>query len=102
MANKSLEDIFGDQYPELPEQLIKAGIITLALLNQKVFNKNGTYFFEVLGYDMEDSDRIMGILRIKNIDDVLESFFSRSSPIYPSRHVKKSGFIFIVIIIKNR
>ena len=78
MANKSLEDIFREQYPKLPEQLMKAGITTLALLNQKVFNENRTYFFEVLGYDMEDNDRIMGILRMENTEDVLESFIVSS------------------------
>ena len=78
MANKSLEDIFGDQYPELPEQWMKVGITTLALLNQKVFNENGTYFFEVLGYDMEDNDRIMGILQMENTEDLLESFIVSS------------------------
>ena len=78
MANKSLEDIFREQYPKLPEQLMKAGITTLALLNQKVFNENRTYFFEVLGYDMEDNDRIMGILRMENTEDVLESFIISS------------------------
>ena len=78
MANKSLEDIFGDQYPKLPEQLMKAGITTLALLNQKVFNENETYFFEVLGYDMKDNNRIMNILRMENTEDVLESFIVSS------------------------
>ena len=78
MANKSLEDIFEDQYPKLPEQLMEAGITTLALLNQKVFNQNETYFFEVLGFDMEDNDRIMNILRMENTEDVLESFIVSS------------------------
>ena len=78
MANKSLEDIFGDQYPKLPEKLMKAGITTLALLNQKVFNENETYFFEVLGYDIEDNEQIKNILRKENTEDVLESFIVSS------------------------
>ena len=103
MANKSLEDIFREQYPKLPEQLMKAGITTLALLNQKVFNENGTYFFEVLGYDMEDNDRIMGILRMENTEDVLESFILSVDSRFGSNALKAilllMGLVVILVFI---
>lgn len=78
MPGKSLEHIFENKYPNLPRQLKKVGITTLSLINQKVFNENEMYFFEVLGYDMKDNDRIMNILRMENTEDVLESFIVSS------------------------
>ena len=104
MANKSLEDIFREQYPKLPEQLMKAGITTLALLNQKVFNENRTYFYEVLGYDMEDNDRIMGILRMEITEDVLESFILSVDSRFGSNALKAillllMGLVVILVFI---
>ena len=78
MPGKSLEDIFENKYPNLPRQLKKVGITTLSLINQKVFNENEMYFFEVLGYDIEDNERIKNILREENTEDVLESFIVSS------------------------
>ncbi len=73
MHNKTLKDIFEDKYSELPELLENNGITTLALLNNKVFNENEMYFFEILGYDKKDNERIKNILRMENTEDVLES-----------------------------
>lgn len=78
MSEKSLDNIFENNYPKLPQQLKKVGITTLSLINQKVFNENGLYFYEVLGYDIQDNERIKSILRKENTEDVLESFIVSS------------------------
>ena len=74
MHNKKIKDIFDNQYSELPDLLEKNGITTLGLLNQKVFNENGMYFVDILGYDIKDNERIKNILRMENTEGVLESF----------------------------
>jgi len=100
MHNKTLKDIFEDKYSELPELLENNGITTLALLNKKVFNENGMYFFEILGYDKKDNERIKNILRMENTEDVLEFFIVSSvESRFGSGILKPVIFLLIVLIL---
>ena len=100
MYNKTLKDIFEDKYSELPELLENNGITTLALLNKKVFNENGMYFFEILGYDKKDNERIKNILRMENTEDVLESFILSSvESRFGSEALKPVKFLSILLIL---
>ena len=100
MHNKTLKDIFEDKYSELPELLENNGITTLALLNKKVFNENEMYFFEILGYDKKDNERIKNILRMENTEDVLESFILSSvESRFGSEILKPVIFLLIVLIL---
>jgi len=74
MSDKSLEDIFHNQYPKLAEELKAIGITKLSLINQKVFNGNQMYFSDILGYSIQDNERIKNILRKENTEDVLQAF----------------------------
>ena len=100
MHNKKIKDIFDNQYSELPDLLEKNGITTLGLLNQKVFNENGMYFVDILGYDIKDNERIKNILRMENTEDVLESFvLSSVESRFGSEILKPVIFLSIVIIL---
>ena len=100
MHNKKIKDIFDNQYSELPDLLEKNGITTLGLLNQKVFNENGMYFVDILGYDIKDNERIKNILRMENTEDVLESFvLSSVESRFGSEILKPIIFLSIVIIL---
>ena len=100
MHNKKIKDIFDNQYSELPDLLEKNGITTLGLLNQKVFNENGMYFVDILGYDIKDNERIKNILRMENTEGVLESFvLSSVESRFGSEILKPVIFLSIVIIL---
>ena len=100
MPGKSLEHIFENKYPNLPRQLKKVGITTLSLINQKVFNENEMYFFEVLGYDIEDNEQIKNILRKENTEDVLESFIVSSvESRFGSNTFKAILFLLVMLIL---
>ena len=100
MHNKKIKDIFDNQYSELPDLLEKNGITTLGLLNQKVFNENGMYFVDILGYDIKDNERIKNILRMENTEDVLESFILSSvESRFGSEILKPVIFLLIVLIL---
>ena len=100
MHNKKIKDIFDNQYSELPDLLEKNGITTLGLLNQKVFNENGMYFVDILGYDIKDNERIKNILRMENTEGVLESFvLSSVESRFGSEILKSVIFLSIVIIL---
>ncbi len=81
MHNKTLKDIFEDKYSELPDLLENNGITTLALLNKKVFNENGMYFFEILGYDKKADMNIENNGNLKKFHDDLD-FYHRNLLIY--------------------
>ncbi len=99
MYNKTLKDIFEDKYSELPELLENNGITTLALLNKKVFNENGKYFFEILGYDKKDNERIKNILRMENTEDVIESFILSSVESRFGSEILKSVIFLLILLI---
>ena len=100
MHNKKIKDIFDNQYSELPDLLEENGITTLEMLNQKVFNENGTYFVDILDYDIKDNERIKNILRMENTEDVLESFvLSSVESRFGSEILKPIIFLSIVIIL---
>ena len=100
MHNKKIKDIFDNQYSELPDLLEKNGITTLGLLNKKVFNENGMYFVDILGYDIKDNERIKNILRMENTEGVLESFvLSSVESRFGSEILKPVIFLSIVIIL---
>ena len=99
MYNKTLKDIFEDKYSELPELLENNGITTLALLNKKVFNENGMYFFEILGYDKKDNKRIKNILRMENTEDVIESFILSSVESRFGSEILKSVIFLLILLI---
>ena len=100
MHNKKIKDIFDNQYSELPDLLEKNGITTLGLLNQKVFNENGMYFVDILGYDIKDNERIKNILRMENTEGVLESFvLSSVESRFGSEILKPVIFLAIVFVL---
>ena len=99
MHNKTLKDIFEDKYSELPELLENNGITTLELLNKKVFNENEMYFFEILGYDKKDNERIKNILRMENTEDVLESFILSSVESRFSSEILKPVIFLLILLI---
>ena len=100
MHNKKIKDIFDNQYSELPDLLEENGITTLEMLNQKVFNENGMYFVDILGYDIKDNERIKNILRMENTEDVLESFvLSSVESRFGSEILKPVIFLAIVFVL---
>ena len=100
MHNKKIKDIFDNQYSELPDLLEENGITTLEMLNQKVFNENGMYFVDILGYDIKDNERIKNILRMENTEGVLESFvLSSVESRFGSEILKPVIFLSIVFVL---
>ena len=99
MPNKKIKDIFDNQYSELPDLLEENGITTLELLNQKVFNENGMYFVDILGYDIKDNERIKNILRMENTEDVLESFVLSSVESRFGNEILKSVILLLIVFI---
>tara|TARA_Y100000590_G_scaffold306854_1_gene346360 strand:- start:308 stop:640 length:333 start_codon:yes stop_codon:yes gene_type:complete len=99
MPNKKIKDIFDNQYSELPDLLEENGITTLELLNQKVFNENGMYFVDILGYDIKDNERIKNILRMENTEDVLESFVLSSVESRFGNEILKPVILLLIVFI---
>ena len=99
MHNKKIKDIFDNQYSELPDLLEENGITTLGLLNQKVFNENGMYLVDILGYDIKDNERIKNILRMENTEDVLESFVLSSVESRFSNEILKPVILLLIVFI---
>ena len=98
MSEKSLDNLFKEIYPNLAQQLKKAGLTTLSSINEKVFNENELYFFEVLGYSIDDNERIKNILRKENTEDVLESFILSSAESRFGSDLFKSLMLILAIL----